>query len=77
MAVAKLADFVTEFASVEEVVLLQSPRGDGTEDLRSELAERLGQSRPDLEFPAISFDAILACHIGPDAMGVVVYEGAQ
>jgi hypothetical protein len=30
---------------------------------------------PGRTFPVIEYDAVLACHLGPDAMGVTVYEG--
>jgi fatty acid-binding protein DegV len=30
---------------------------------------------PDQDVPIIEYDPILACHLGPQALGVVVYEG--
>jgi len=70
-AIEKLADFVGEFAGIEQVVIMQSPLGNGT-DL---LVEHLNLILPGRTFPVIEYDAVLACHLGPDAMGVTVYEG--
>jgi len=70
-AIEKLADFVAEFAGIEQVVIMQSPLGNGT-DL---LVEHLNLILPGRTFPVIEYDAVLACHLGPDAMGVTVYEG--
>lgn len=75
MAIEKLADFVAEFASIQQVVIMQSPLGDGTEQLVEELGERLGPVLPGSSFPVIEYDPVLACHLGPDALGVTVYEG--
>jgi DegV family protein with EDD domain len=75
MAIEKLADFVTEFASIQQVVIMHSPLGNGTGELRGELDERLSQELPGMDFPAIEYDPVLACHLGPDALGVTVFEG--
>jgi fatty acid kinase fatty acid binding subunit len=70
-AIEKLADFVAEFANIEQVVILQNPLGNGTD----QLIEHLNLILPGRSFPVIDYDAVLACHLGPDAMGVTVYEG--
>jgi len=70
-AIEKLADFVAEFANVEQVVIMQNPMGNGTD----QLIEHLNVILPGRTFPVIEYDAVLACHLGPDAMGVTVYEG--
>jgi len=75
MALEKLADFVAEFASVQEVVMLRNPLRDGSDELREQLQQRLSPAKPKLQFPVIEYDPVLACHIGPDALGVTVYEG--
>jgi DegV family protein with EDD domain len=75
MAIEKLADFVAEFASIKQVVLMHSPLGNGTDELRAELNERLGDVLPHLDFPEIAYDPVLACHLGPEALGVTVFEG--
>jgi DegV family protein with EDD domain len=75
MALEKLADFVAEFASIQQVVLMRSPLGNGTDELKAELNERLGDVMPNLDFPEIAYDPVLACHLGPEALGVTVFEG--
>jgi len=71
-AIEKLADFVGEFAGIEQVVILCSPLGNDTESL----VEHLKVILPGHTFPVVEYDAVLACHLGPDAMGVTVYEGS-
>jgi DegV family protein with EDD domain len=75
MAIEKLADFVDEFASVEEVTILRGPQGDDSTELIEGLRELLQMVLPDQEFPVIEYGALLACHLGPAALGVAVYEG--
>ena len=75
MAIEKLVEFVAEFAVVEQVVILRSQYGNDMDELTDELCERLGEVLPGFEFPAIEYDPVLACHVGPEAMGVIVYEG--
>jgi DegV family protein with EDD domain len=70
-AIEKLADFVAEFADIEQVVIMRSPLGNGTESL----IEHLNLILPGCAFPVVEYDLVLACHLGPDAMGVTVYEG--
>jgi DegV family protein with EDD domain len=71
-AIEKLSDFVSEFADIEQVVILRSPLGNGTD----QLVEHLNLVLPGHIFPVVEYDAVLACHLGPDAMGVTVYEGS-
>ena len=75
MAIEKLVDFVAEFASIQQVVILRSPLGNGSNELKRQLRERLSPAMPNLSFPVIEYDPVLACHVGPDALGVTVYEG--
>lgn len=75
MAIGKLADFVAEFASIQQVVILASPLDGRTNELVDELKEQLGLALPDHDFPVVAYDPVLACHLGPEALGVVVYEG--
>jgi fatty acid-binding protein DegV len=39
------------------------------------LIERLEMVLPDIEFPIITYGPVLATHVGPNTMGVIVYEG--
>jgi DegV family protein with EDD domain len=73
-ALEKLADFVAEFAMAEKVVILRSPLEDSMDEMVAELRRLLGEILPRRQFPAIEYDPMLACHIGPQAMGVIVYE---
>lgn len=75
MALEKLVDFVAEFASIQQVVVLRSPLdgGDGSE--LAELCQLLHLALPAQPLEVIEYDPILACHLGPEALGVVVYEG--
>jgi DegV family protein with EDD domain len=75
MAIEKLADFVAEFASIEAVFTMASPLEGGARDLIGMLREQLDLAVPGLEAPVLVYDPILACHLGPDALGVLVYEG--
>jgi DegV family protein with EDD domain len=76
MATEKLVEFVAEFAEVEQVIILRSPLQTGMDDLTVELRERLAEVLPGLEIPDIAYDPVLACHVGPEAIGVIVYEGS-
>jgi DegV family protein with EDD domain len=74
-AIEKLAEFVIEFAHIEQMAILQNtPRI--TEQTRA-LQDRLAIDFPDLETPVMLYDRLLSTLIGPDAMGVVVYEGME
>jgi len=73
-ALEKLADFVAEFAMAEKVVILRSPLEDSMEEMVVELRRLLGDILPRQHFPVIEYDPMLACHVGPQAMGVIVYE---
>jgi DegV family protein with EDD domain len=73
-ALEKLADFVAEFAVAEKVVILRSPLEDSMDEMVAELRRLLGEVLPRRSFPVIEYDPMLACHVGPQAMGVIVYE---
>jgi DegV family protein with EDD domain len=72
-AIDKLFEFVAEFAQIQEVAILQV----GSDQEAAELVERLKLVFPDREFPVLSYGPVLASHIGPGTMGVIVYEGAR
>lgn len=75
MAIEKLADFVTEFAHIQQVVVLSSPLNGDTDQLIGELKDQLSLALPSQDFSVIEYDPVLACHLGPEALGVIVYEG--
>jgi DegV family protein with EDD domain len=77
LAIEKLASFVAEFAMIQQVVLLKSPLQNSLNELIDELREQLRLDLPNHRFPAIDYDPILACHLGPEALGIAVYEGTR
>jgi DegV family protein with EDD domain len=77
LAIEKLADFVAEFAMVQQVVLLKSRLENGLNSLVDELHEHLSLALPGRQFPVLDYDPILACHLGPEALGIAVYEGMR
>jgi fatty acid kinase fatty acid binding subunit len=72
-AVDKLIEFIVEFSHVEQLYLLQHE----FETEAAQVLERLELAFPDREFPVIGYPPSLAVHIGPKALGVLVYEGAS
>lgn len=72
-AIDKLAEFANEFSDIEQLAILQSTTYP-TEETKM-LMERLALVAPGKEFPIMLYGPLLASHIGPDGMGLVVYEG--
>lgn len=72
-AIDKLVEFVSEFSNIERVAIMQSGE-QPTEDTKL-LLERLEQTFPGQYFPVMMYGASLACMIGPDSLGIVIYEG--
>jgi DegV family protein with EDD domain len=72
-AVDKLHDFIIEFSRIEQMYILQH----GFELEAAQLLERLETAYPQREFPVIGYPPSLAVHIGPKALGVIVYEGIR
>jgi fatty acid kinase fatty acid binding subunit len=70
-AVDKLFEFIIEFSRVEQMYILQHE----FETEAAQLLERLELAFSDREFPVIGYPPSLAVHIGPRALGVLVYEG--
>jgi len=75
LAIEKLADFVAEFAAIQQIVILRSPIDNEINSLVDELREHLSAALPRQQLEIIAYDPVLACHLGPDALGVIVYEG--
>lgn len=71
--VEKLHDFVIEFLRLEEVAIVQH----NMEDETALLLERLEMTLGEREFPVQPYAASLAVHLGPRALGVMVYEGIE
>jgi fatty acid-binding protein DegV len=72
-AVERLYEFITEFPSIEKITVLHGT--DGT-DL-PELLHRLEMAFPKLEVGVTQYGPVLATHVGPDALGIFVFESLR
>lgn len=72
-AIEKLFEFVAEFDNLEQTAIIQRNKHPNKE--ARILQERLQQSFPEFNFPIVQYGPDLATRVGPDALGVVVYEG--
>jgi DegV family protein with EDD domain len=72
-AIGKLADFANEFPHIEKMAILQSTpyATEETEMLRDDVEVKA----QDGQLPMLLYGPLLASHIGPDAIGLLVYEG--
>jgi DegV family protein with EDD domain len=74
-AVEKLIEFIVEFSNIEHLAILQSSP-QYNEDTRM-LLERLAIDFPGRQWPVLTYGPSLATFLGPDAMGVIVFEGEE
>lgn len=72
-AVDKLYDFIAEFSRIEQMYILQRD----FEHEAAQLLERLETLFHNRQFPVIGYPPSLAVHLGPKALGVLVYEGTR
>jgi fatty acid kinase fatty acid binding subunit len=72
-AIDKLTEFASEFSSIARGVILQS--GQATSDDTRLLLEQLEMACPGLRFPVMRYGPALACQLGPDSLGIFIYEG--
>ena len=72
-AVDKLFEFVGEFSQIEQMAIMQSTP-EPIEETRM-LIERLEVIFPKVKPPILVYGPVLACHVGPNGLGVIVYEG--
>lgn len=72
-ALDKLIEFASEFAHIQQMLIFQSSAETTDETLT--LSGRLEQVVHSNNFPVIAYDPILASHIGPECLGMVIYEG--
>jgi DegV family protein with EDD domain len=72
-AIEKLVEFVVEFSNIEHLAILQSG-AEPNDDTRL-LLERLAMEFPDREWPVLPYSPTLGTIVGPNAMGVAVFEG--
>ncbi len=73
--VEKLIEFVAEFSEVEQLVILQTGPGPTRES--KTLRTRLRDLFPRQPIPTRMVAPSLAVHLGPDSLGVLVYEPAS
>lgn len=71
--IEKLFEFVAEFDNLEQTAIIQ--RGKQPNKMARNLQERLLLAFPDMDFPIIQHGPDLATRLGPDAVGIAVYEG--
>jgi DegV family protein with EDD domain len=72
-ALDKLVEFASEFTRIQQTVIFHN--GAGAMDEAQGLKSRLDLVLPGRQFPVITYDPVLASHLGPDAVGMVIYEG--
>jgi fatty acid kinase fatty acid binding subunit len=71
-ALEKLLEFVMEFDAIKQLAII---KGDSRPSAETEaIVERLQGQFPDVSVPVLSYGSVLASHIGPDTMGMIVYE---
>ncbi len=71
-AIEKLHEFVVEFANVERIGVMHHAYAQHSDMLIEQLRETL----PHVPIVKLDYPPSLAIHIGPNMIGVVVYEGA-
>lgn len=69
--VDKLHEFVTEFPHLEKIAILKGANAPAPTDL----LDRLRVAYPAQDIDVITYGPVLATHLGPEAIGVFVYEG--
>jgi DegV family protein with EDD domain len=74
-AIDKLTEFASEFSGIERGVILQSGAQNAPTEDTHLLLEQLEMTCPGLHFPVMRYGPALACQLGPDSMGVFIYEG--
>jgi DegV family protein with EDD domain len=74
-AVDKLFEFMAEFSDVKQAAILHRQTTPTAETKM--LLARLQPLFPNVKFPIVQYDPVLAIHIGPSAIGVVVYESEE
>lgn len=74
-AVDKLIEFVTEFALLSQLVIVQNTPHI-TEQTRL-LQDRLALEFGGRDFPVMMYGPTLGTHLGPDGVGIIVYENEE
>jgi DegV family protein with EDD domain len=69
-ALEKLCEFTLEFSQVRSITILHS--NDAAEV--KELTDKINEHLPTVPIETAIYGPVLASHVGPDAMGVVIFE---
>lgn len=72
-ALDKLVEFASEFSRIQKLVIFQNSL-EPTDDVLN-LKARLEQIIQHSDISIITYDPIITSHIGPEGVGLVVYEG--
>jgi DegV family protein with EDD domain len=70
-SIDRLFEFVSEFACFDQAVILQGRMSEDTQLLFQRLTEAFPERKLDIR----PYGPALATHLGPEALGVAVYEG--
>lgn len=71
-AIEKLIEFVTEFDAIHQVAIIKNS-GELNEETAF-ITEQLREVFPEIAVPVMTYGPVLASFVGPNALGVVVYE---
>lgn len=74
-AVDKLLEFVMEFASVQQLVIVQNTPHI-TEQTRM-IQDRLALEFAGRDFPVVMYGPTLGSHLGPDGVGIIIFEAEE
>ncbi len=69
-ALEKLAEFTLEFSRLRKLTILHSDNAAEVKELRDKIVEQL----PNVPIETAIYGPVLASHVGPDAIGVVIFE---
>jgi fatty acid-binding protein DegV len=73
--VEKLMEFITEFSTIEHLAILHGAANHAEET--RQLLERLAIDFPGRQWEVVKYGPSLATQIGPDSLGVIVFEGIE